>query len=273
MTATATMTPAPPSSTNAVQKVCAVLRSLTGPAPMRLTAIAEAAQLNKVTALRILETLIEEGFVLRLPGSKTYVLGHEARVMAATRQGVPNLAELAAPGLLRLAAVSGDTALLSVRSGTEAAYLAREVGDFPLQPNFLQAGSRRPLGVGASSLALIAWLPEAETEAVLELVMPRLVPLSKLPVEAIREEAAAARRRGYCILLGNTYAGMGGIGVPIRGALGNVVGAYSIAGTSERIRDREPMLAALLQKEAAALSHLLTGAPPAVPAPRAGRAR
>jgi DNA-binding IclR family transcriptional regulator len=258
---------------NAVQKVCAVLRSLTGPAPMRLTAIAEAAQLNKVTAFRILETLIAEGFVIRVPGTKTYVLGHEAQVMAAARQVTPNLAELAAPGLLRLAAASGDTALLSVRSGTEAAYLARETGDFPLQPNFLQAGSRRPLGVGASSLALIAWLPEPETETLLELVMPRLVALSRLPIAAIREEIAAARQRGYCILLGNTYEGMGGIGVAIRGALGTVVGAYSIAGTIERIRNREAQLAAMLQKEATALSRLLAASPAASsPSPaRAGQ--
>jgi Transcriptional regulator len=53
---------------------------------------------------------------------------------------------------LRLSERSADTALLSVRSGVEALYLARSVGSHPLQPNYLQIGSRRPLGVGAGSL-------------------------------------------------------------------------------------------------------------------------
>lgn len=253
-------------ATNAVQKVCAVLRALSGPASMRLTAIAEAAQLNKVTALRILETLMVEGFVQRVPGGKTYRLGNEALVMAAARQGTPGVAELAAPGLLRLAATSGDTALLSVRSGTEAAYLAREVGDYPMQPNTLHVGTRRPLGVGASSLGLLAWLPEPEAQALLDLVTPRLKAMSRLPIEAIRAEITAARARGYVILLGNTYAGMGGISVPVRGPMGEVAAAFSLAGTVDRIRDREARLAAMLQREATSLERLLAESMGATPA-------
>ncbi|MCW8084188.1 IclR family transcriptional regulator [Sabulicella glaciei] len=266
------MTASSPPVTNAVQKVCAVLRALSGPAPMRLTAIAEAARLNKVTALRILETLTAEGFVQRVPGTKTYALGREALVMAAARRAVPNLAALAAPGLLRLAAASGDTALLSVRSGTEAAYIAREVGDFPMQPNILQVGTRRPLGVGASSLGLLAWLPEAEAEALLEQVTPRLEAMSRLPLDAIRAEMAAARKRGYLVLLGNTYEGMGGVSVPVRGPLGDVVGAFSLAGTIDRMREREAKLATMLQREAAALSALLAEGNAVPPARKARRA-
>src|SRR6478752_6459505 len=67
---------------NAIQKVCAVLRVLAQSSPLRLTEIADATSLNKATTLRILGSLIEEGFVSRVTGAKTYELGQEARVMA-----------------------------------------------------------------------------------------------------------------------------------------------------------------------------------------------
>ena len=78
--------------------------------------------------------------------------------MAVGARRSVDIAELAQPSLLRLSERSADTALLSVRSGVEALYLARSVGSHPLQPNYLQIGSRRPLGVGAGALALLAEL-------------------------------------------------------------------------------------------------------------------
>ena len=138
--------------------------------PLRLTEIAEATSLNKATTLRILGSLIEEGFVTRVTGAKTYELGQEARVMAISARRTVDIAELAQPSLLRLSERSADTALLSVRSGVEALYLARSVGSHPLQPNYLQIGSRRPLGVGAGSLALMVWLPDAEIDAIIDVI-------------------------------------------------------------------------------------------------------
>jgi hypothetical protein len=120
---------------------------------------------------RSLSDLIEEGFVSRVAGAKTYELGQEARVMAISARRTVDIAELAQPSLLRLSERSADTALLSVRSGVEALYLARSVGSHPLQPNYLQIGSRRPLGVGAGSLALMVWLPAGRVE-VLRLARP-----------------------------------------------------------------------------------------------------
>src|SRR4030081_511609 len=61
-----------PAPFNAIQKVCAILRVLAQNSPLRLTEIAEATSLNKATTLRILGSLIEEGFVCRGAGAQTY---------------------------------------------------------------------------------------------------------------------------------------------------------------------------------------------------------
>jgi DNA-binding IclR family transcriptional regulator len=252
-----------PGTFNAIQKVCAILRVLAQRSPLRLTEIADATSLNKATTLRILGSLIEEGFVSRVTGAKTYELGQEARVMAISARRTVDIAELAQPSLLRLSEKSADTSLLSVRSGVEALYLARSVGSHPLQPNSLQLGSRRPLGVGAGSLALMVWLPDAEIDAIIEVIVPRLAKSPRITPKYLRERIIAARKHGHTVLIDAAYPGMGGVGVPVRDETGQVVAALSIGASSDRIRRRETELAEMLKKEALILSRAM--AQPAKP--------
>ncbi|WP_375785358.1 IclR family transcriptional regulator [Bradyrhizobium sp. Pha-3] len=253
--------PGQPDKFNAIQKVCAILRVLAQRSPLRLTDIADTTSLNKATALRILNSLIEEGFVSRVTGAKTYELGQEARVMAVGARRSVDIAELAQPSLLRLSERSADTALLSVRSGVEALYLARSVGSHPLQPNYLQIGSRRPLGVGAGALALLVWLPDAEIEAVIEVIVPRLAKSPRITPKFLRERIAIARKAGHTVLIDAAFPGMGGVGVPVRDDAGEVVAALSIGAASDRIRRRESELADMLKKEAQVLARAMAQAP------------
>lgn len=246
-----------PATFNAIQKVCAILRALAQNSPLRLTEIADATSLNKATTLRILGSLIEEGFVSRIAGAKTYELGQEARVMAISARRSVDIAELAQPSLLRLSEKSADTALLSVRSGVEALYLARSVGSHPLQPNYLQIGTRRPLGVGAGNLALLVWLPDAEIDAIIDVIVPRLAKSPRITPKFLRERIVAARKHGHTVLIDAAYPGMGGVGVPVRDETGQVVAALSIGASSDRIRRREAELAEMLKKEALVLARAL----------------
>ena len=72
---------------NATQKICAVLRALTGCAPAPLRDLASAAGLNKVTTFRILGTLVQEGFARRPAGTQLYDLGPEVAVLATALAG------------------------------------------------------------------------------------------------------------------------------------------------------------------------------------------
>ena len=254
-----------PATFNAIQKVCAIMRVLAQNSPLRLTEIAEATSLNKATTLRILGSLIEEGFVSRLAGAKTYELGQEARMMAISARRSIDIAELAQPSLLRLSERSADTALLSVRSGVEALYLARSIGSHPLQPNYLQIGSRRPLGVGAGSLALMVWLPDPEIDAIIDVIMPRLAKSPRITPKYMRERIVAARKHGHTMLIDAAFPGMGGVGVPVRDDAGQVIAALSVGASSDRIRRRETELAEMLKKEALILARAV--ARPAKPNP------
>lgn len=235
---------------NSVQKVCAVLRALGAHAPQRLTELAASAGLNKVTALRILDTLVQEDFVQRTPDGKAYAPGRESLAFAASQRRPDDVRELGRASLVRLAELSGDTALLSVRSGIESVCVDRHVGSFPIRANYLTIGSRRPLGVGAGSMALLAFLPDREREAVLGVLGSRLGAYPHVSLDGIETQLALARSRGYVLLLDFVIDKMSAIGAPVFDAQGRPIAALSIAALTERIRDREEMLSQALLREA-----------------------
>ncbi|GAC1534828.1 MAG: IclR family transcriptional regulator [Candidatus Velthaea sp.] len=249
--------PVKSSPTNAIQKACAIVRLLAQDSPLRLSELAGRTDLNKVTVLRVLDTLIGEGFVRPVHGSKTYALGPEAHLLAAVTRMPANIRDAARPSLVRLAAMSGDAAVLSIRSGSESLCIDRVTGNFPIGQNYLDIGSRRPLGVGGGSMALLAWLPPREIDAIVETVAARISNYPRYSPAFIREEAALARARGYVVLLDVTVDQMGGVAVPIRTSGGECAGALSIAALSERISSRRDTLVAALQREAAIVAEQL----------------
>ncbi|MEQ1881059.1 MAG: IclR family transcriptional regulator [Burkholderiales bacterium] len=243
--------PARASEINSVQKACRILRSLTEPNVSRLSEVAIEAGLNKVTTLRILEVLSREGFVRRDARSKTYSLGSEVLILAAALQDRDDLRIRARPSLLRLAARFGDSVLLSVRSGAmESVCVDRVVGDFPIRANYIELGSRRPLGIGAGPMALLAWRPDSEIEVILPLVAPRLANYPKITLPWLQQEIRDSRGRGHALFLNMLVEQMSGVGVPILSPDGNSVGALSIAAITERISSRLNELVETLRREA-----------------------
>jgi DNA-binding IclR family transcriptional regulator len=227
-----------------------VLRVMSEGGGVRLTDIAAAADLDKATALRLLDVMAREGFVARDAKSKEFTLGPELTVLgaAALRRFDPR--PLARPSLMRLAGVFQDSVVLSIRSGVESLCIDVEEGTYPIRANYLNVGSRRPLGVGAGSLALLAWLPDDEREAALETLSGQLERYPRITPALLRERVAQARERGYAVLLDVVVERMGGIGVAILDAEGRPVAALSIAALNERILTREAALAQALLHEA-----------------------
>ncbi|EFV86685.1 hypothetical protein HMPREF0005_05718, partial [Achromobacter xylosoxidans C54] len=178
------------------QSIFRVLRILkyVGAAPARgvgLTDVARDLGLTPPTAHRMLSALLQEGFLALNPKLKTYSLGRESYILglaAESRHGIKAIAESA---VLRLAQSTGDTSFLSVRSGHEAVCVDRKTGDFPIKILTLEVGHRRPLGVGAGSLALLAFLPNDDIERVLA-----RYDASGRARPAVHRDAARGHRRG-----------------------------------------------------------------------------
>lgn len=246
--------------TSSVERACRILRALSDPGIARLTDIAAATGLDKTTVLRLLEVLMRDGFVVRDAASKQYRLGAELLVLGAAALARFDPRPLVRPSLLRLTGRFEDSVILSIPSGVESLCVDVEEGRFPIRANYLSVGSRRPLGVGAGSLALLAWMPEAERKAALAVIAPQLKRHPRITSKLLEAHAREARERGHAVLLDVVVERMGGIAVPILGADGRPVAAISIAALSDRITSREAELAQALKRECATCEVLWSGA-------------
>lgn len=233
-----------------LQKACRLLRALSDTRNARLTDLAGAAGVDKASALRLLETLVAEGLVERDPETKAFSPGREWLTLQSASQHRLDLRPLVRPALIRLAHAFEDSAILSVPSGWESVCLDLQLGTFPIRANYLDVGSRRPLGVGAGSLALLAALPDNEVDTVLGCIAPSLKRYPRITPTTLRHQVEATRKRGYAVLLDVVVERMGGIGIALPGPDGYPLGAISIAALNERIVERETTLARALRREA-----------------------
>lgn len=232
-----------------VQRALAILRALSDPQVRRLSDVARATGLDPATASRLLDMLVAEGFATR-DIKRRFGIGPEIFQLADVAQRRVDLRALARRSLERLVDEFEDTAVLTEASRGESVCTDIELGTFPIRANYVEIGTRRPLGVGAGSLAVLAWQPQAERTRRLQQTSRKLDAYPRLHAELIGKEIDAARARGHVMFLDWVVEGMGGIAVPLLDYEGQPIGALSIAALSDRLRSREARLAKRLHDEA-----------------------
>jgi len=201
-----------------------------------LTDIAQQAHLPHPTVHRLLAQMIEEGMVRRVEGERRYALGAVAFELGLAAARQLEVRQLYRPIITRLARDSGDTAYLIVRSGLEAVCVDRRQGASPVQVITLKIGSRRPLGVGAGGLALLAALPDDERDEVIRGVADDLAADWQTPESELRELVERIHRDGYTLIHNRVFQGVSALGQAIRDPAGRPVAAVSVATINQRMR-------------------------------------
>lgn len=202
---------------------------------LSLTEISARAGLPHPSVHRVLQQLGEERLVDRHAELRRYRLGPLAFELGVAGSTMYDIRDLCEPEMKRLAADTEDTVYLVMRSGFDAVCLHRIEGSFPIRTLVLEVGSRRPLGVGAGGLAILAALPDPDRDEVITRVAHQLKNFAKLDADAARQACAAAREQGAAVIEGTINLGVTAVGHPFRDAMGQVVGALSVAALSQRM--------------------------------------
>ncbi|CAG2145251.1 IclR family transcriptional regulator [Cupriavidus plantarum] len=221
----------------------------------RVKDVAEQAGLTQATTHRVLQSLVKEGMVEQDARTKRYRLGIEFFVLAAQAGNVNGLRQLCRPVLLRLGARLNDAIFLLVRSGFDAICLDRNEGPYAIRTFTGGVGGRVPLGVGQAAMAILAFLPEAEREAVLQFNLPRLREFGVHDEVSLRSEVELIRECGYASRRTGLLEGMAGVAVPILDREGRAVAALGVGTLIERLSpDRLPIVVDLMKREAATVT-------------------
>src|ERR687889_1569842 len=147
-----------------VRKAITLLRATADDDRANVSSLARAAGLPRATALRMIQTLEQEGFLLRVAGDDRVLLGPELLRLARNTDEQLLLREVAGPVIGELVATLRETATLSVVAPDSGLDLVHQV-DAPaqLRPQSW-VGQRFPLHASASGKVLLASWDDARLE-------------------------------------------------------------------------------------------------------------
>lgn len=246
-------------SPRSVERLLAIIEALSNASAsgLRLTDVIEATELGKSTAHRLLNGLCSQGLVDFDDETGRYFVGIKMLSWALAARNRFSIARLAESALVRLARRTEDTVYLIGRTGDEAVCLDCREGMFPIKALTLSIGDRRPLGIGAGSLAILAAMPDDEIERILVQHAEARSRYSFSEAK-LREMIEATRRNGHSY--NDTHVlehmkdltGMAAVAVAIRRSDGTPAAALHIAAITSRLASprRENIVAALLQERA-----------------------
>jgi DNA-binding IclR family transcriptional regulator len=199
-----------------------------------LTDLAAELGLAKSTVHQQLSALYDLGYVVKEGnryqlGLKFLTLGEHVR----TRKKVYTLAE---PLVEELASKTGERAQFFAQEHGRAIYVHTKQGAHAVQAG-RRVGKQRYLHSSAGGKAILAHLPEADIEAVIDRWgLPAETDNTHTTREALFEDLAAIRERGYSLNRAESISGLWSVGVPVMGPDERPVGAFSISGPRHRMK-------------------------------------
>lgn len=243
----------PPQGAQAALRAIRLLKLFTIERPeMSLAELSTAAGLNKTTTHRLLRALQSESLIDRNPATSAYSLGAGLMALGVQALASSDLRRRVRPILKTLARESGETATLEIPF-EDSMLILDEVSGSHVLGSAGNIGTRWPMHATSTGKALIAF-DEAGAER-LATNLKRLTPQTVVDVDALKPQIAEIRRRGYAVTVDELEDGFSAVATVIRGALGEVQGALSIGGPTQRLNSaRRAELGKLLCRAAERLS-------------------
>lgn len=200
-----------------------------------LSRLASDVGLPPSTAHRLLNSMIQSGFVNFDEEVRQYSLGLRVFELSSRVSLVETLSEVALPVMRRLTEVSGEQTLMAVRRDLELVYLEKVEGPHQLQNN-APIGARGPLHCSSMGKAVLAWLPiEEMEEAITRLDMVRRTPHTITDRTRLLEELERARQLGYTTNEQENELGVRSVAVPVLDPRGRPACAICITAPVFRV--------------------------------------
>lgn len=210
-----------------------VIHAFDGRAPeLTLTEVAEAAELTRAGARRILLTLEHLGYV-KLDGRAFSLTPRILSLGFPYLTALPfwNLAQPVMESLVRRVHESCSAAVLD---GTEIVYVLRVPTQKIMTIN-LSVGSRLPAFCSSMGRVLLSGLPPAEADDLLRRsTLKPMTPRTETRITRLRALVDEVRAKGWALVDQELEEGLVSMAVPIRGASGRIIAAMNVSGQANR---------------------------------------
>ncbi len=241
-----------------VQSVGRVLDAYSAEHPERgVTEIAGLLGVSKSKAHALLASMVEIGLLRRVDGGR-YRLGWRAlelvRLITETTPFRPP-AHAAATALARR---YGEIVHVATLDGGRVVYVDRIVGADGVDLPVSAIGSSLPAHCSGVGKALLAHLPAAEIDRVLDdHGLPRLTPGTITDRDALAAELHRIRRDGLSYDREEVVAGLSCVAAPIFDPVGRAVAAISVSAPTARLAAIEPGCGVAVRRASRAITEHL----------------
>jgi DNA-binding IclR family transcriptional regulator len=248
---------APIGGAQSIRRAMALIRRVTeaGRDGAPVAALAGQTGIDRTTAHRILKCMAEEGMLSQSSGGR-YILGPLAFEIGLAAGERLDLRTKCRAALTRIAAETGDTVFLMTRDGYESVCADRIEGGYPVKTLVVEVGNRRPLGIGAGSLAILSALPADEAETAITHNQERLAGFDNMSADRLRRLVGRARTEGKASLPVIGIPGVHALAVAVRTPGGRPIAALSVAAIRSRMTaQRQADTLDILRREATSLTN------------------
>jgi DNA-binding IclR family transcriptional regulator len=217
------------------RKSIRILEALKASGGAGTTELATTLGMSKSTVHSHLSTLESEGFLIR-DDDGTYRLGLRFLDFGGyTRNGM-QLFKRAEPEINRMAERTGELANLMIEENGWGFYLYRSKGDQAVDLN-TYAGLRTHLHVTALGKAILAHLPRDRVEEIVDSHgLPKETADTVTSRDALFEQLADVRERGYAVDDEETLEGVRCVAAPVKASDGRVLGSISVSAPTSRMQ-------------------------------------
>jgi IclR family acetate operon transcriptional repressor len=202
-----------------------------------LTELSRRTRLNISTCHHLLSTLVNRGYVAKVPVRRSYALGARILYLSNACLTQVDLPARAAPFIEQINEKTGETVHLAVLQGDAMMKVAKRESRHPVRVDTGTLGKSDAAHATASGKAMLAWLPEGEIKRVLAQGMTRYTANTITEWPALIEELRHVRRDGYSMDREEFQPGVICVGAAIRDHNGAVVGAISASTPTMRASD------------------------------------
>jgi DNA-binding IclR family transcriptional regulator len=224
--------------------------------PQQLADIAQALSISKSGLHSLLATLVECGYVERLPGG-IYQLGFKSWQVGKAFP-TAELVSVSAPLMDALTREIREGAILGTLTGFDVSYLHLSESNQVVRVN-AEVGDQIPSHCTSTGLALLAFQDDAYLYRAIPKTLKGLTAQTITDLAELRAELKRVRARGYSINRGGWHADVGGIAAPVIAGRGIAIAALCVAVplyrmNQEWIRRVVPALLSATAKIGAALT-------------------
>jgi IclR family transcriptional regulator, pca regulon regulatory protein len=252
------------SSKNTVQSLAKgfrVMEAFTSQEPdLTIAEVARRADMDNATAFRLLNTLVEIGYVNRVPDTRKFRLALKVLDLGFNAIARSDLRTRARPILRSLVGEINEAASVGVLDGAEVVYVERIQAGLARLGVDVRIGNRVPAYSTAVGHAILAWLPQPTQISILQ-SQPRkqLTATTQTDLDELLARLEQVKRRGYAISDQETVSGLYVLAAPILDTDGIPLAALSIAAPAfqTNLRDFEAAGAQPVVQAAQALSQAL----------------